>query len=85
MKTQKKKTRWYVIEPLCHGNGGWYGSKIWKRFTTLKQALRSRPNWEAEWSPYGGGIINNPRLSQTQDINDAQYIFKFDTMEWIKI
>jgi hypothetical protein len=66
----------YIIEPICHGNGGWCGHEIWKELKTVEDALKENPFWEPVFSPYSGHCINNPRLCLTDDPNDAIYVFQ---------
>lgn len=81
----KKRFRYFIIRPLCHGNGGWCGSTIEHAFTTLKEALSFMPRWDQEYSPYGGRCINNPRLCRTKDINKPIYIYDLDDYCWNKV
>jgi hypothetical protein len=79
---QSKKEYFYVIEPECHGNGGWCGSHVVKEYTSLEKALKSKPRWRPEHSPYDGHILNHPRLSQSTYPNEATHIFNWDLDEW---
>jgi hypothetical protein len=81
-KEISKKKYVYIIKLRCHGNGGWCGSTIIKEFSSMAKALRTKPRWEPEYSPYDGHILNHPRLSPTNDINDARYIFDWEDDRW---
>ena len=75
---------YYIIEPLCHGNGGWYGSKVHKKLDTLQAALKEKPSWEEHISPLTNRVINSPRLSPTKNPNSAIYIFDMEDKKWEK-
>lgn len=83
--SSKERCRYFIIKPLCHGNGGWYGSSVEHSFRTLKEALSFMPRWDQEYSPYGGRCINNPRLCRTKDINKPIYIYDLDDYCWNKV
>jgi hypothetical protein len=72
----------YIVEPLCHGNGGWCGTEIVAEHPSLEDALKSRPRVRLEYSPYGGDVMNEPRLSPTKNINDATHIFAYEDGLW---
>lgn len=72
----------YIVEPLCHGNGGWCGTEIVAEYPSLEDALKSRPRVRLEYSPYGGDVMNEPRLSHTKNINDATHIFAYEGGWW---
>jgi hypothetical protein len=81
-KEISKKKYVYIIEPHCHGNGGWCGFGIVGEYKSVKAALRTKPRWEPVYSPYGGSVLNKPRMSLTPDPNDAIYIFDWDMDKW---
>lgn len=70
----------YIIEPHCHGNGGWCGETIVKECENLKEALLFVPEYE---EPCWGD--NQTRISYTKNINDAKYYYDWDEQKWIEI
>lgn len=80
-----EKNFFYIIEPQCHGNGGWCGSTVVGEYTSIKAALKTKPRWRPEYSPYDGHIMNKPRLSPSPDPNEATHFFDWDTGKWKEI
>ena len=90
---------YYIVEPRCHGNGGWIGSNIRVKVSSLKDALRFYPvawdelcensvfqiEWEAEENPYSGDILNELRICKdTKNPSYSAYIFDVNRMSWIE-
>jgi len=80
------KKRAFIIRPIPHGNGGICGIEVEKEFKTVRQALKSKPYWDPDYSPYDcNRILNKPRLCLTKDFDDCLYIFEWDKDEWREI
>lgn len=77
---------YYLIEPLCHGNGGWSGERLLAQSNNINDLLNINLkdiNWNMERCPYTGRVINQPRICGiSKDLNDALYILDHDTNEW---
>lgn len=84
-KKSSKKEYVYIIQPICHGNGGWCGSEIVKEYNSVDAALKTKPRWRPVHSPYSGEVLNEPIMSLTNDPNDAIYIFDWESDKWNEV
>jgi hypothetical protein len=76
----------YIIEPECHGNGGWCGYRtvVKMRYSEFKNGFNPYEKYEMNYRPsdyYDFGDIR-PRASLNENPNDAFSIFCVDDYCW---
>jgi len=75
----------YIVYPEAHGNGGWCGSEVKETHEKIEDALRHRPDFFPVHCPYGGRLVNGPRICKSEDPNDALYVWdEYDGWEKFK-
>lgn len=74
----------YLIRPLDHGNGGWYGSKI-VTHARLEQLLAENP-YDAFNDIIGDYYEGESpvRICLTANANDSIYIYNPEELKWEK-
>jgi len=81
MKKYKQYEKFYIVAPLCHGNGGWRGSKVLDEFDSISEAL----NYEdprGSWERASGGYGDSLRICISEDPNHAIFIFHDEDRKW---
>lgn len=74
---------YYLIEPLCHGNGGWHGHKIIARGNVEKlkkigeKYCDYNGGWEEKWD-------NEVRICKTKEVNDSVWILDVEKWKWVE-
>jgi len=76
-----KNKKVYIIEPLEHGNGGCYGSKVLSNLP-LRNALKTDPM--SMFDIYDYGITFYPRICTTENMNDCVYVWDNEYRNWVK-
>ena len=81
MKNEQFKNykKFYIVAPLCHGNGGWYGSSTLAEFDSLEEALcyeDPRGAWERS-----SGWNDSIRICIDKDPNHAIFISRHKTKQ----
>lgn len=75
----------FIVAPLCHGNGGWCGSKTLGKRKSLKNALAIRnPHFKFDWHYDAQWADSRIRICRTENPNNALYIFDPEDERWIK-
>lgn len=79
---------YYIVNPRCHGNGGWCGETVVKESKNLNALLKMKPVKDFEWDKYTYDMIgcdNCPRIcGDRKDPNYSYYIFDLDEYVWRK-
>jgi hypothetical protein len=88
MKKFDPKRKVWIVQPHCHGNGGWYGYKTLssKRGMQLKRALKINPFTEYDaYNDYDHtGRLGAPRICFSEDPNRSLFLFNGNDMRWEK-
>lgn len=79
-KRFKNYKKFYIVAPLCHGNGGWYGEKVLAEFNTLKECFSykdERAKFERSWDG-----TDSLRICIDKNPNHAIFVFNDDKQKW---
>jgi hypothetical protein len=69
----------HLIQPHCHGNGGWCGQNIIGTMPMKKALATCNLNWENRSSSGGDARV---RICRTKDANDAILFFDAEESCW---
>lgn len=87
MRINTKRKVW-IIQPLVHGNGGWYGSQRLssKRGMQLNRALKINPfdRYDTYNDYYHTSNLGAPRICISQDVNKSLYYYDGEENRWTK-
>lgn len=74
----------FIVKPLAHSNGGWYGSKVIQQ-CILEEALKFVPSGDIDsvsHSPYDGRVIDYERICTNEDPNSAIHTWNDEIYKW---
>ncbi len=79
---QAVNNTYYIVQPSCHGNGGWCGSNVLKEFSSLEDALLFIPKEKHsdDFDSYFGD--SSPRICTDKDPNHSLYILEGESGIW---
>lgn len=79
-------TKLNIIEPSCHGNGGWIGSRVIGR-ARFSEIVRMNPYHEMDlsYSPDNAYFFGDiaPRACFGEGINEAVMVWDLNDYRWL--